>query len=271
MLVNCIFGRSAPHPIGQLFTFKILFQKNYFVESSPLTLDGTIIAVGAGNDADGQSQFSVFDANTGKETFSAVTAVGSDGWARCTTHFLPDGRTLAFIKDSQIKFWDVQSKTNTRSLEFNSPVSFFTISSDGKTMAVSTEDHLISIWDIKSGTRLRTLPGHQALVFSLAFSPDGRTLASGSEDRTIKLWHVATGRELCSFTQEKGVYWLTFSPDNQMLVSGQIGSYQFWRAPRGDDAAPMPVVPKIALADLPTNSIWRLPDGNGMNPAPAPQ
>jgi WD40 repeat protein len=97
-------------------------------------------------------------------------------------------------------------------------------------------------------------------VLSVAFSSDGRTLASGSEDRTIKLWHLATQRELASFTEEKGVYWLTFSPDNQMLVSGGMGFYHFWRAPH-DGAAVMPSVPKLSMADLPTNSIWRVPDG----------
>jgi WD domain, G-beta repeat len=113
---------------------------------------------------------------------------------------------------------------------------------------------------LKSGARIGTLAGHQAWVFTLAFSPDGRTLASGSEDRTIKLWHLATQRELASFIQEKGVYWLAFSPDNQMLVSGGIGSYQVWHAPQGD-ALLTPSAPQRSIADLPTNSIWCVPDG----------
>jgi hypothetical protein len=50
-----------------------------------------------------------------------------------------------------------------------------------------------------------------------------------------------------------------------MLVSGGIGWYQFWRAPR-DETLPSSVVPKLAMADLPTNSIWRVPDGADQMP-----
>ena len=69
-------------------------------------------------------------------------------------------------------------------------------SSDGKTLASSSADQPIKLWDVNSGTELRALKGHSEKVFSVAFSPDGKTLASGSFDRTIKLWDVTSGTEL---------------------------------------------------------------------------
>jgi hypothetical protein len=204
----------------------------------------------------------LFNAGTGEEIFEAP---GSAAWMHASC-FLPDGRTWAYAVGSKIMLLDLQTRTNRLTLESAAGVFFMAVSPDGKTLAASQADDLISLWDLKSGSRLGKLAGHGGHVLSLAFSPDGRTLASGSEDRTLKLWHLATRRELASFAQDMTVYWLTFSPDNQMLVSGELGSYQFRRAPR-DETAVMPSLPKFSMAELPTNSIWRVPDGaEGMKP-----
>jgi tetratricopeptide (TPR) repeat protein len=84
-------------------------------------------------------------------------------------------------------------------------------------------------------------------------------------DGTIRLWNLATQRELASFNQKRAVFWLAFSPDNQMLISGVQGSYQVWRAPRSDTTVTAGNS-QVSLADLPANSIWRIPDG----PQPLP-
>ena len=206
-------------------------------------------------------QSGLFNASTGEKIFEAQS---SAGWIPSSC-FLPDGRTWVYAVGAKIMLLDLQTRTNRLTLQSDSTVFFMAVLPDGKMLAASHANDLISLWDLNSGKQLGTLTGHGAHVLSLAFSQDGRTLASGSEDRTIKLWHLATQRELASFTQDMTVYWLTFSPDNQMLVSGELGSYQFRRAPR-DETAVMPSLPKLSMADLPTNSIWLVPDGADQMP-----
>jgi len=48
----------------------------------------------------------------------------------------------------------------------------------------------VRLWRAADGALLRTLEGHTAGVWSVAFSPGGETLASGSWDNTVRLWGV---------------------------------------------------------------------------------
>jgi WD40 repeat protein len=80
---------------------------------------------------------------------------------------------------------------------------------------------MIKRWDVGSGRMERTMEGHSAMVFSVAFSPDGRTFASGSEDQAIKLWDVASGQVLRALQGHAGsVNSVAFSPDGHTLASG---------------------------------------------------
>lgn len=53
---------------------------------------------------------------------------------------------------------------------------------------VSGMNYFISVWDIETGNRLLTLPGHTEYITTMQFSHNGKTFASGSQDGTILLW-----------------------------------------------------------------------------------
>ena len=65
-------------------------------------------------------------------------------------------------------------------------------SPDGKILLdpkLDTWDPIIQLWDVETGTELKTLTGHTESIETLVFSHDGKTLASGSEDGTVLLWN----------------------------------------------------------------------------------
>jgi WD40 repeat protein/transcriptional regulator with XRE-family HTH domain len=72
------------------------------------------------------------------------------------------------------------------------------LSPDGRTLATTTRNRLIHLWDVTNPWQpriLATMAGHSDVIFSAAFSPDGRLLATGSQDRTVQLWDVVNRHE----------------------------------------------------------------------------
>jgi WD40 repeat protein len=62
------------------------------------------------------------------------------------------------------------------------------ISPDGRTLAATSPDRSVRLWELKSGQELGSFKGHQAPVLAVAFAPDSRTLISGAADTTALAW-----------------------------------------------------------------------------------
>ncbi len=68
---------------------------------------------------------------------------------------------------------------------------FVAFSPDGRTLASSSWDNTIRLWDLETGKELRKLTGHRGKAQSLVFSVDGKTLISAGDDTTLLFWDVA--------------------------------------------------------------------------------
>jgi WD40 repeat protein len=134
----------------------------------------------------------------------------------------PDGRWLV-IGERQIHFYDPQSLKEVRSIQADRWVNGLAISPDSKVLAAIDETRGVMLFDMATGSELRTLPrtGISTSAASssfLAFAPDSSTLAVVIGD-TVKLFNVANGQETGTIVA-KGANAIVFSSDGQNLYAG---------------------------------------------------
>jgi WD40 repeat protein len=118
-------------------------------------------------------------------------------------------------------------------VEQREPVAEVAFSPDGRLLASTGDGGTVLLRDPLTGALVRTLGGG-APVVSFAFSPNGRFLA-GASGRVVHLWDVSTGDLVLTYGQhEVSVGCVAFSPDGELLASGDAGgSVHLWARKKG--------------------------------------
>lgn len=126
------------------------------------------------------------------ETFEIALTIPLNDHSQAA-EFSPDGTKLA-VATQGIQLYD--STTGELVREIGSKrFSDVAYGRNGEWIATSIGP-LIRVWDANTGALLRTLRGHGADVYSLAFDPNDQHLVSSARDKTIRVWNPATGEAL---------------------------------------------------------------------------
>jgi len=145
-------------------------------------------------------------------------------------------------------------------------VQFVCFSPSGERIASASSDKTIKLWNVVSGSLVRTLKGHSQSVLSVCFSPDSKIIASSSSDSTAKLWDSNSGKLIRTLRGTSDynfdiVNSVSFSPDGKYIVAASY-EIDLWEIASGKRIWSVwghwaPHVLKL----YPSNSISFSPDG----------
>ena len=95
-------------------------------------------------------------------------------------------------------------------------------SRDGRTLASSSQEGTVRVWDPLTGQELASLSaGAGNATHGVSISPDGRYLAAG-DDHAAHVWELATMREVARLGHDSPIYGVVFSPDGRYLATTSI-------------------------------------------------
>lgn len=117
----------------------------------------------------------------------------------------------------------------------------------GTEVAIVGDDHIVRLVDATDGRLLRTLPGHQDWIRTIAFSPDGLTLLTAGSDRRILRWDLAAERWSLFASEEASIEGIAYSADgNWVAAVGFESSLRLYDARTGQKKVEIP----CSCADL---------------------
>jgi WD40 repeat protein/DNA-binding SARP family transcriptional activator len=102
----------------------------------------------------------------------------------------PDGAVIAAADGRDVVLLDAATLTEQRRLEGQANLTTLQFSRDGTRFATGSEDGVVTLWDVDTGTVVDQFRGHSGTVMELAFSPDGATLYTVSLDRSLLAWDI---------------------------------------------------------------------------------
>lgn len=121
-----------------------------------------------------------------------------------------------------IKVWDINQRECIMTLEAPCIQNYVSFNSYGSRLVSGGNSGGILLWNITTGTRLKTLVNSGDQVLSVIFSPDEQLIASATA-KSVKLFDTTTGECL---REIDGSYEVTFTFDGMLITTGRtLGVY----------------------------------------------
>jgi WD40 repeat protein len=128
--------------------------------------------------------------------------------------FSPDNRLLIVGGPHIFAIWDLKAGKSLHNEYFSQWIDDVALSPDGLTAAVALR-RSITLYDTRTGTRVRSFPDPDTWFNTLTFSADGRRLVSSTYDRAT-IWDLETNERIASYRTRREP---RHSPDGRSLLT----------------------------------------------------
>ena len=176
-------------------------------------------------------------------------------------------RELAFSPNDS-KFVTASDDSNLKIFDFAGGVEESSLSGHGwdaktvdwhptKGLLVSgSKDHLVKLWDPRTGRCLTTLHGHKNTVTKVTFEKvKGQCLATSARDQTARIFDLRMMRDICLLKgHEKDISTLTFHPIHSSLLSTGGADGTIFHYLLDEPNTPPGTLPTLAPYDSPDPS-----------------
>jgi WD40 repeat protein len=145
--------------------------------------------------------------------------------------FSPNGKAFA-AADSPTLAW--KAETGDKLFDLRGDLWSLLYSPDSKTIIGETlYDHVVHVWDARTGRELHRFPPLKDGNNALAFSADGVLLAAVDSTGKVVVWNTVTGIQSASWTADRACS-AAFAPGGETLAIGHpSGTITFWNAATG--------------------------------------
>lgn len=200
--------------------------------------DGKLIAA---NDVSGEA-VQVWDTSTGVPLANLV----ADGSGFPGVTFSSDNRWLVATGGDDVRAFDVQTWVNTFTIPH---VRRMSLDPTGPRIATGSIDGDSSIWDIRTGARIRRLREIGEPIDRIAFSPNGELVVTATADGAEQIWATSTGvlRSQINVRRSK-ILWVEFDDTSQFVLAATADG----TVVVGDAALGMPV----SVLEGPQSIVW---------------
>ncbi|MDD5426285.1 MAG: CsgG/HfaB family protein [candidate division Zixibacteria bacterium] len=137
----------------------------------------------------------------------------------------------AGTKEGTLFIYDAESDDPVHELKFHrKAINEIIFSAGDEYLVASADDKRISVWELGSGTLLKTLDEFNGKIKVLCLSPDSRLLAAGGSKKEILLWEFPGGFHKGTLKgHDDEVIYVVFGTDkNELLSVGKDRRLIWW-------------------------------------------
>ena len=181
--------------------------------------------------ANKQHELTLHDLATGKQLHAWPVPMPA-----VTVRYSPDGRLLAVMANSKqpVVVLDAASGEVVARIEEDGVAPFsFAWNHEGRLLAIAGTDRQIHLWDVRQGTKVRVLTGHNEDLVEMAFGITDDLLVSTAFDGT-SLWNYRTGERLLSWWDPLAHLRLAVGGNRLALVSWYNAGFELSEVTLGD-------------------------------------